>query len=78
MVLRRSALIESGWLDRPLVADRVGKSLVSGGDVELAQRVRAAGYELWFAPGAVLQHRIPASRMSRRYLFRIVSERRLR
>jgi hypothetical protein len=30
MVLRRSALIESGWLDRPLVADRVGNQLVSG------------------------------------------------
>ena len=74
MVLRRSALIESGWLDRPLVADRVGKSLVSGGDVELAQRVRAAGYELWFAPDAVLKHRIPASRTSRRYLFRIIRE----
>ena len=74
MVLRRSALLESGWLDRPLVADRVGKSLVSGGDVELAQRVRAAGYDLWFAPDAMLKHRIPASRMSRRYLFRIIRE----
>jgi len=74
MVLRRSALIESGWIDRALIADRVGKSLVSGGDVELAQRVRAAGYSLWFTPDAVLNHRIPASRMSRRYLCRIIRE----
>lgn len=72
MVLRRAALVESGWLERPLVADRVGKRLVSGGDVEMAQRVRAAGYRLWFTPDAVLKHRIPASRMSRRYLFRVI------
>lgn len=74
MVLRRSALVESGWFDRPLVADRVGKSLVSGGDVEMAQRIRSAGYSLWFTPRAVLKHRIPADRMSRRYLFRINRE----
>lgn len=71
MVLRRSALIESGWLDRPLLADRVGKSLVSGGDVELAQRVKSAGYALWYTPAAVMRHRIPAGRTTRRYLFRI-------
>jgi glycosyltransferase involved in cell wall biosynthesis len=74
MVLRRSALIESGWTERPLVADRVGTKLTSGGDVEMVQRVRAAGYELWFASAAVLRHRIPESRMSRRYLFRINRE----
>jgi glycosyltransferase involved in cell wall biosynthesis len=74
MTLRRSALVESGWLDHPLVADRVGKKLVSGGDVEMVQRVRAAGYSLWFTPGALLRHRIPAGRMSRRYLFRINRE----
>lgn len=74
MVLRRSALAESGWLNRPLIADRVGKSLISGGDVEMALRVRSAGYGLWFVPDAVLMHRIPARRMSRRYLFRINAE----
>ncbi|WP_162917083.1 glycosyltransferase [Dongia deserti] len=72
MVLRRAALTDSGWLARPLIADRVGRRLVSGGDVEMAQRVRAAGYSLWFTPDAVLKHRIPASRMSRRYLFRVI------
>lgn len=71
MVLRRAALVESGWLDRPLLADRVGNRLISGSDVEIAQRVRAAGYSLWYTPAAVLHHRIPASRMSRRYLFRV-------
>ncbi|MEZ5833764.1 MAG: glycosyltransferase [Dongiaceae bacterium] len=74
MVLRRSALDESGWINRPLIADRIGRKLTSGGDVEMAQRVRAAGYELWFTPSAVLHHRIPANRMSRQYLFRINRE----
>jgi glucosyl-dolichyl phosphate glucuronosyltransferase len=74
MVLSRRALRHSGWLDQPLVADRVGAKLTSGGDVEMAQRVRGAGYDLWFVPDAVLRHRIPASRMTRRYLFRINRE----
>jgi glycosyltransferase involved in cell wall biosynthesis len=74
MVLGRRALQESGWLGQPLVADRIGAKLTSGGDVEMAQRVRAAGYDLWFVPDAVLRHRIPASRMTRRYLFRIIRE----
>jgi glycosyltransferase involved in cell wall biosynthesis len=74
MVIGRRALLDCGWLDQPLVADRVGAKLTSGGDVEMAQRVRAAGYDLWFVPDAVLRHRIPASRMTRRYLFRINRE----
>lgn len=74
MVLNRRALLKCGWLDQPLVADRVGTKLTSGGDVEMAQRVRAAGYDLWFVPDAVLRHRIPASRMTRRYLFRVIRE----
>lgn len=74
MVLSRRALLESGWLDQPLVADRIGTKLTSGGDVEMAQRVRAAGYSLWFIPDAVLRHRIPARRMTRSYLFRVIRE----
>ncbi len=74
MVISRRALQDCGWLDQPLVADRVGAKLTSGGDVEMAQRVRAAGYDLWFVPDAVLRHRIPAGRMTRRYLFRINRE----
>ncbi len=71
MVVRREALATCGWLDRPLLADRVGKRLVSGGDVEIAQRIRSVGYELWFTPQAVLRHRLPADRASLRYLLRV-------
>jgi glycosyltransferase involved in cell wall biosynthesis len=71
MVVSRKALVECGWLERPLLADRVGRRLVSGGDVEIAQRIRGAGYSLWFTPEAVLRHRIPRDRTSLRYLLRV-------
>lgn len=71
MVLRRDALLASGWVRQPLLGDRTGRKLVSGGDVEIAQRVRAAGYSLYLAPEARLLHRISADRMERRYLFRV-------
>jgi hypothetical protein len=71
MVVSRKALVECGWLERPLLADRVGKRLISGGDVEIAQRIHGAGYPLWFTPDAVLRHRIPRDRVSWRYLLRV-------
>ena len=71
MVVRRAALTECGWVERPLLADRVGRRLSSGGDVEIAQRIRGAGYRLWFTPEAVLRHRIPSSRARWQYLLRV-------
>jgi glycosyltransferase involved in cell wall biosynthesis len=71
MVVCRKVLVECGWLERPLLADRVGKRLVSGGDVEIAQRIRGAGYHLWFTPEAVLRHRIPRDRVRWSYLLRV-------
>jgi glycosyltransferase involved in cell wall biosynthesis len=71
MVVRREALVECGWLERPLLRDRTGKRLISGGDVEIAQRIRSAGYYLLFTPQAVLRHRIPSSRATLQYLLRM-------
>ena len=68
LVVSRRSLSASGWIDAPLLADRVGKSLVSGGDVEIVLRVRAAGYALWYVPECELRHRILARRMSAPYL----------
>jgi len=72
MVVRRRALVECGWLQCPLLADRVGKRLVSGGDCEIVQRILGAGFQLWFTPDAVLRHRISKSRTSWRYLLRVM------
>jgi glucosyl-dolichyl phosphate glucuronosyltransferase len=73
MVLSRTALEECGWVHGPLLSDRIGRRLVSGGDVELALRVAATGRPLWYVPGCEIRHEIPARRTSRRYLVRIVT-----
>lgn len=71
MVLRRGALAATGWTERQFLEDRIGRRLVSGGDVELGLRI-AARHEIWYVPQCRLQHVIPASRTERRYLRRLV------
>ena len=68
LVLRRSAVEASGWTAGPLLEDRVGTKLISGGDVEIVSRIRGAGYELWYTPECELRHRIPERRTTFRYL----------
>jgi glycosyltransferase involved in cell wall biosynthesis len=70
MTVNRSALVRVGWCDRHYLADRVGKRLVSGGDVEIALRIRSR-YQLWYNPACQLRHRITKERISRRYLRRV-------
>lgn len=71
MVLRRTALLDSGWPEHLLVQDRVGTKLISGGDVEMVQRVRLAGHGLWYSPQSVLKHLITAERMRRKHVCRL-------
>ena len=71
MVLRRAALVATGWTEHQFLEDRIGRRLVSGGDVELGLRI-AARHEIWYVPQCRLQHVIPASRTERRYLRRLV------
>jgi glycosyltransferase involved in cell wall biosynthesis len=73
MVLNRAALDECGWTQAPLLADRIGEALVSGGDVELALRVAGTGRPLWYVPGCEIHHEIPARRVAPGYLVRIVT-----
>lgn len=70
LVVRRSTLAESGWIDRQFMSDRVGKKLISGGDVELALRL-AAQNVLWYTPTCELLHFIPARRTSLQYLIKM-------
>lgn len=67
MVIRRTALAESGWIDKQLLADRIGKKLISGGDVEIALRL-GAKYDLWYNPDCQLKHIIPTKRIAIKYL----------
>jgi glycosyltransferase involved in cell wall biosynthesis len=50
--------------------DRKGAALFGGGDSEMIRRVRAAGLEAWFVPGAKVLHQIPAGRLTLRYALR--------
>lgn len=50
--------------------DRAAGNYFSGGDSEMIRRIRAAGLEVWFAPGAAVQHQMPASRTTFRYAAR--------
>jgi GT2 family glycosyltransferase len=68
LVVNRDALTKCEWINGPLIADRVGESLVSGGDVEIVLRISAAGYALWYVPECKIHHRIPLRRTHPAYL----------
>ena len=67
MVVRRAALQDSGWLDKQFLEDRLGKRLVSGGDMEMSMRI-AARHEVWYNPLCKLRHLITGRRMTRQYV----------
>ncbi len=71
LAVKRSAISDCGWINKPLLDDRVGKRLISGGDVEIALRIRSAEYELWYTPKCQLMHIIPSRRTSQKYLIDI-------
>ena len=71
LVLNRAALAHTGWIDKPLLQDRIGTKLISGGDVEIALRIYGAGYDLWYTPDCKLRHFIPARHTSEKYLIDI-------
>jgi glycosyltransferase involved in cell wall biosynthesis len=47
--------------------DRQGERLFGGGDSEMIRRVRAAGLEAWFVPGARALHQMSADRLTFAY-----------
>ncbi len=71
MVVNRAALDESAWTRMPYFEDRVGRNLVSGGDVEIALRLAGTGRPLWCTPACALQHIIPPRRTTMPYLLRM-------
>jgi len=71
LVLRRTALDQSGWSEKPLLQDRVGKRLVSGGDMEIGLRIAAKNWQLCYLPACRLYHRIEDRRLKGPYLRRL-------
>ncbi len=68
MAYRREAVLASGWLEHRLLDCRRGRIVRSGEDAELCIRIRRAGWEVWYEPGARALHRIPGSRQTARAL----------
>ena len=75
LVLRRSAVVDSGWMDRGVLRSRRRRSLRGslecGEDAEIGVRIRRAGWEIWYSPEPRLQHLIPPDRMDLGYLRRL-------
>ncbi|MDL1983904.1 MAG: glycosyltransferase [Deltaproteobacteria bacterium] len=71
LIIKRSALLECGWMQKQFLSDRTANKLISGGDVEIALRIRGAGYQLWYNPECQLRHFIPSQCISKIYLVRI-------
>ncbi|MBC8120951.1 MAG: glycosyltransferase, partial [Gemmatimonadaceae bacterium] len=71
LIVRRQALIDCDWMRMPLLRDRVGQQLVSGGDVEIVLRIVGAGYAIWYNPEMRLRHIIPPRRTAHQYLLSI-------
>lgn len=57
----------------PILPDRIGTQLTSGGDTELSYAIRLSGYTLWFSEKLHFIHYLPSSRLSEKYLYRLVS-----
>jgi glycosyltransferase involved in cell wall biosynthesis len=70
IIINRSVLLTTGWLEKQYLQDRIGKKLVSGGDVELALRLGSKD-RLWYNPNCKLNHLIPSQRTKFQYLLKI-------
>ncbi len=71
LVVNRKAILDTNWINKQFLSDRVGKQLVSGGDVEIVLRIRSAGYGIWYNPACKLMHFIPSRRTDPKYLVNI-------
>ncbi|BCL37657.1 glycosyltransferase [Nostoc sp. MS1] len=71
LIISRKAILDTNWLNEQFLSDRVGKKLVSGGDVEIVLRIRSAGYAIWYNPACKLLHYIPARRTEHQYIVNI-------
>lgn len=70
LTINRAALSTTGWLEKQYLQDRIGKKLVSGGDVELALRL-GSNYQLWYNPKCELNHLISSGRTKFQYLLKM-------
>ncbi|WP_162053469.1 glycosyltransferase [Pontibacter pamirensis] len=74
-VLRKSAykvIYKAGF--KPMLTDRVGSNLSSGGDYELCYAIALAGYDIWYDERLKFKHFMPDGRISWNYYVRYFKE----
>lgn len=63
---RREAVLAAGGFRTDL--GRRGTSLISNEEIELHQRLQAAGKQVYYTPGVRVRHRVPAERLTQAWL----------
>lgn len=74
-VIRKSAyvsILKAGF--QPLLSDRVGTSLSSGGDYEMCYALVLAGYDVWYDERLTFKHFMPKARINESYYLRFFKE----
>jgi glycosyltransferase involved in cell wall biosynthesis len=71
LVIRRRAIVDSGWIEHGQLRARGPRNLGAGEDTEISLRIRRAGWEVWYSPELRLRHVIPPERMTLAYLRRL-------
>jgi glycosyltransferase involved in cell wall biosynthesis len=71
LVVRREAIMTSGWIEAGVLVGRCAEELGAGEDAEMFFRIRHAGWECWYTPKLVLSHVIPERRTTLPYLRRL-------
>lgn len=77
MGIRKIALapyINKIELGKNVTTDRIGNSLSSGGDNDINLEILKAGFSIGYFPQLVLEHIIPAARMQKKYLGRLLED----
>lgn len=71
MAVRRSVFLAVTKRNSLLLTDRRGKSLSSGGDTEICQLVKKAGYQIYLDRNLSFQHYLTADRLSWSYYLKL-------
>lgn len=71
MLIRRSAVLQSGYLQSGCLIGRDPVHLGAGEDTEIALFIARCGWEVWYCANLQLQHFIPRERMGLYYMCRL-------
>ncbi len=68
LVIRRQTWIEN-VPKRPILSGRTTNNMLTGEDLEMLSYIQGSGWEIWYNPEMEIYHKIPNSRIEKKYLF---------